>query len=50
MTTVRREYRSPHLSHSGDRLAVTIGPLFGADVWVLDLDARHLDSLDLQRW
>ena len=45
VTTVRREYRSPHLSHSGDRLAVTIGPLFGADVWVLDLTRDTLTRL-----
>ena len=45
VTTARREYRSPRLSHGGDRLAVTIGPLFGADVWVLDLRRDTLTRL-----
>ena len=45
VTTARRAYRSPRLSHAGDRLAVTIGPLFEADVWVLDLMRDTLTRL-----
>ena len=49
MTAARREYRSPHLSHGGDRLAVTIGPLFEADVWVIDLMRDTLTRLTFNR-
>ena len=45
VTTTRREYRSPRLSHGGDRLVVTIGPLLEADVWVLDLTRDTLTRL-----
>ena len=45
VNAARREYRSPRLSHGGDRLAVTIGPLLLADVWVLDLTRDTLTRL-----
>ena len=45
VTTARRDYRMPRLSHGGDRLAVAIGPFREADVWVLDLTRDTLTRL-----
>ena len=45
VTSASQEYRSPRLSHGGDRLTVAIGPLFGADVWVLDLKRDTMTRL-----